>query len=279
MNMPSMKADFVQTNGDEVTSGNIIVKIESPLNTDYFKQLMWRENQLMQILRSGSSDETDQFVEGTWLLIGDYPDEVNGYQNLMMAMEIHERAGGSDKARTLADKVIASSVPEEYKLWSKGFLNRLDSQGKPIALQFTAIDGRKVDLGKMLGKVVLIDFWGTRCGPCVAEMPRVKAAWGKYHTQGFEVIGINCDSIESELEEYVKQHEISWPQYFGGQWRTKNKFTVKFGITGIPHMLLLDKKGILRFDNVRASDRFQPKGDTTSFEGKISALLAEPANS
>lgn len=273
-----MKNTFIQTNGEYVTIGNIMVKVDSPLNTDYFKQFMRRENQLMQILNSGLPNATDQFVEGAWLLIEDYPDEANGYQDIMMAIERYEHTGASAKARALADKMIASSALDKYKLWSKGFLNRLDSLGKSMALQFTAADGRKVDSSQMRGKVVLVDFWATCCGSCVAELPRVKAAWEKYQAQGLEVIGISCDTAKSDLEEYVKRHEIFWPQYFDGKQQNDNKFTVEFGIGGIPHMFLVDKKGFLRFDNVRANDKFYPKSGATSFEEKISNLLVEPTN-
>ena len=127
----------------------------------------------------------------------------------------------------------------------------------------------------MRGKVILVDFWGTHCGPCVAELPRVKEAFERFHGQGFEVVGISCDTQRKELEEYVKQQGISWPQYFDGKQQSDNKFTVEFGIDGIPHMFLVDRKGFLRFDNVRARDGVHSYGDTTSFEEKISKLLAE----
>jgi peroxiredoxin len=228
-------------------------------------------------MNSRGSNATEQFVSGAWALIKDFPARPNGYQCLMGAIEMYESGKESPKARALADEMIASSAPEKYKRWARGFLNRLDSQGKPVSLRFTAVDGRKVDLSQMRGKVVLVDFWGTRCGPCVGELPRVKAAFDKFHSQGFEVIGISCDTDQRELEKYVKRHDICWPQYFDGKQQNDNRFTVEFGINGIPHMFLVDKRGLLRFDNVRASDQVHTNDDSTSLEGRISTLLAEPS--
>jgi len=271
----TMDKDFVKTNGQHATIGNMMHDTNSPLNKEESKQYMWRVHELMKINNSGVSNATDLLVEGAWGLIKDYPDRPNGYTDITMAIEEYEYDGKPAKSRALADEFIASSAPDKYELWAKGFLNRLDSRGKPVSLHFIAVDGREVDLARMQGKVVLVDFRGTRCRPCVAELPRVKAALEQFHAQGFEVIGISCDTDKEELERYVKQHDISWPQYFDGKQQDDNEFTVEFGIDGIPHMFLVDKKGFLRFDNVRASDKYHPKDDTTSFEEKISKLLAE----
>lgn len=266
---------FLKTNGDSVTIGNIIVKTNSPLNTDEFKQYMLRVDQLLKVMNSGASNATDQVVEGARALIKDYPNRANGYQLIMAEIEHYEYDGQSAKARALADELVASSAPERYKLWTKGFLNRLDSYGKPVSMQFKAVNGREVDLASLKGKVVLVDFWATTCGPCVAELPRVKAAYDKFHGQGFEVIGISCDTEKEQLEKFLKKKGLPWPQYFDGKQQESNKFAQGFGVDGIPHMFLVDKKGYLRFDNVRARDGVHPKGDTTSFEEKISKLLAE----
>jgi thiol-disulfide isomerase/thioredoxin len=263
---------FVKTNGAYVTIGNAMYETNSPANTDEYKHFMWRNQQLLKIMNSGASNATDLLVEGAWGLIKDYPDRANGYQDIMIAIDGYDYEGKPAKSRALADELI-SSAPKEYKLWAKGFLNRLDSRGKPVSLQFKAVDGREVDLAKMIGKVVLVDFWATDCAPCVKELPRVKAAYDKFRGQGFEVIGISCDTDRERLNKFLKEKEILWPQCIDGQG--DNKFSMEFGIDGIPHMFLVDKKGFLRFDNVRASDKYHPKGDTTSFEETIAKLLAE----
>jgi len=265
---PPMAKNFVQTNGEYVKIGGISVKTNSPLNTERFKQFKWRDDQLWKILNSRAPDAIDQFVKGNWALAKDYPEEENGYQGIMAAMDTYEDLGQPDKARTLGKELIDSTAPEQFKVWAKGFLNRLDLIGKPVALQFTAVDGREVNLDNMKGKVVLVDFWES-----AQELPRVKAAYDKFHGQGFEVIGIYCYTDKERMNDLIQVIGQPWPQYFDGQG---GKFTQEFGIDGIPHMFLVDKKGCLRFDNVRARDGIHTKGDTTSFEEKISVLLAEP---
>ena len=272
---PPMPKDYIKTNGQYVAIGNIYIETNSPLNTDEFKEFKWRDELLMRLLNSKATNRMEKFVEGAWGLAKDYPDRINGYQNVMIAMDDYEYDGNPAQARLLAKELMSSAAPGDIKRWTKGFLHRLDSANQPVAIQFTAVDGREVDLAQLRGKVVLVDFWATGCGPCRKELPRVKAAYDRFHAQGFEVVGISCDTDKKELQDYVKRHDIFWPQFFDGQQQTKNKFTVAFGIDGIPHMFLVDKKGLLRFDNVRASDKYHPQGDTATFEETIAKLLAE----
>src|ERR1044071_3546795 len=72
----------------------------------------------------------------------------------------------------------------------------------------TAIDGSEIDLAKLRGKVVLLDFWATRCPPCVTELPNVLVAYKKFHAQGFEIIGISSDENKEVLLRFIKAHEI-----------------------------------------------------------------------
>jgi thiol-disulfide isomerase/thioredoxin len=121
---------------------------------------------------------------------------------------------------------------------------------KPLDLKFTAVDGSSVDLSKLRGKVVLIDFWATWCPPCRGEVPNVVAAYQKYHDKGFEIIGISLDQDKDAMLAYTKQNGMAWPQYFDGKgW--SNDISSSLGIHSIPAMWLVDQKGMLVTTNGR----------------------------
>jgi thiol-disulfide isomerase/thioredoxin len=136
-------------------------------------------------------------------------------------------------------------------------------KSKPLDIKFTATNGSEVDLSKMTGKVVLLDFWATWCGPCMAEVPNVVKTYEKLHGKGFEIVGISFDQDKAKLEKITKDKSMSWPQYFDGkEW--KNEFGQKFGINSIPRMWLVNKKGMLVDTNGREG-----------LEAKVEKLLAE----
>lgn len=115
---------------------------------------------------------------------------------------------------------------------------------KPLDVKFTALGGAEIDLQKMNGKVVLLDFWATWCGPCMQELPNVLAVYEKYHDKGFEIVGISFDESKDALVKTVAAKEMTWPQYFDGKgWG--NELGKRFGITSIPRMWLVNKEGLL----------------------------------
>jgi thiol-disulfide isomerase/thioredoxin len=112
------------------------------------------------------------------------------------------------------------------------------------------LDGKPISLNAYKGKVVLLDFWATWCGPCLNDLPEVIKLYEKYRDQGFDIIGVSLDgestrtSVET-LKKFVKDRKIGWEiTYDGLGWN--NAVAQKYQIKSIPYQLLVDQEGIIQ---------------------------------
>ncbi len=144
---------------------------------------------------------------------------------------------------------FAASDDEELAAYApklEGVARRLRLPGNPMPLSGTRLDGTPLDWESYRGKVVLVDFWATWCGPCIAELPNVKESYERYHDRGFEVIGISLDDEKEPVQEFVETQEIPWPILFSEaetQRGWESPMAVRYGILAIPTAILVDQQG------------------------------------
>ena len=181
------------------------------------------------------------FLLGTMLEIANRGEEVlavfekfeKRYPNNRYALEelarIHEELGNTKLAEEYRQKADPMS----------------ELVGKVVPdFSATALDGKPISLQQYRGKVILLDFWGIWCGFCLAEMPNVKRVYDTYKDQGFDIIGVNLDTDERRLRNYLKENDIRWRQIFSGQ-KWKSPLVQQYHIRSIPAPWLIDRDGTL----------------------------------
>jgi thiol-disulfide isomerase/thioredoxin len=107
-------------------------------------------------------------------------------------------------------KRTSDPLIHEYTEVYEGTLRRQELVGKPMPIWGTDCNGNIFDAKTLDGKVVLLDFWATWCGPCIGEFPHLKKLYKKYHDKGFEIIGFSVDSDFKKLTTYLKQNPLPW---------------------------------------------------------------------
>ena len=109
------------------------------------------------------------------------------------------------------------------------------------------LSGKQVRLSDYKGKVVMVNFWATWCGPCHMETPWLVELHEQYQQKGLEIIGVSVDSLNeydpAEVKEFATEHKINYPIVMGTQ-----EMVTAFGpVSGIPTTILIDRQGVIRY--------------------------------
>jgi thiol-disulfide isomerase/thioredoxin len=130
------------------------------------------------------------------------------------------------------------------------------------AFAVTTLDGTRISMDDLQGKVVLIDFWATWCGPCREALPHIRDIARKFQGQPLVILSVSLDSDAQKRKDFVTKNEMTWFQYRDGGF--DGQLSKMFDVEAIPHTFTIDADGVVQDEHV---------GDA-SIEGRLKKLLA-----
>ena len=174
-----------------------------------------------------------------------------------------DNAARAEFSNFLATDTVTPDVHER----AQRYIDRVDLARARMAPPFsiTTIDGKQISLDSLAGKVVLIDFWATWCGPCREALPHIREIAHRFQEQPLVVISISLDKDESKWKDFVAKNQMTWLQYRDGSFT--GPIARSFGVNAIPATFTIDADGVLEDQHV---------GDA-NIEGKLKKLVASAA--
>ena len=194
--------------------------------------------------------------------IADYPKNVNAH---FFDGEVLARLNRMDSASAEFKTCLSCIAPNDPAyVRAKHFAENPALSTAKMAPAFTvvALDGTKFNLDEMGGRVVLIDFWATWCGPCNEELPHLKKIAKEFAGEPLVMISVSDDKDEAKWKDFITKHEMTWVQY-----RDANgELGKEFGVQSIPHYFTIDADGVLTAEMM---------GSGSDVEGKLKKLIAK----
>ena len=153
-----------------------------------------------------------------------------------------------------AKKFIAEFPDDPKSTHFQAQVNQLGNAligSKAPELELESPSGKKLKLSSLKGKVVLIDFWASWCGPCRRENPAVVKMYGEYKNKGFEIFSVSLDKDKAKWEEAIKADQLSWDNHVSDLQGWQSPAAKLYGVTAIPKTFLLGKDGTIIAKDLR----------------------------
>jgi len=267
-------AQFVSVNASSepvafiVEKGKITIDFDSTLNAtikgtvmnDQYQQFLNKETDLfekMDSIQKVGSVTQEQFQEvdkASKQLVDEFYKMSSDFLKLYMTTPagqyffLHNLFNLNESQQK---ELISLATPDFQQLEGiQQIKKRIETkEATAVGKQFTDVkgfnlDGKEVSLSDYVGKgkIVLVDFWASWCGPCRRAMPEIVEIYQKFKNKGFEIVGISLDAKKDDWKQAVKDLNITWPQISNLKgW--EEDCAVAYGVDAIPHVLLIDKDG------------------------------------
>jgi len=170
-----------------------------------------------------------------------FPKEPEIYAELLFVADHQD----GPESVTLVREILDWPATSDVKQKARGVLFKKSHLGRPLNCEFTSIDGPRIRLADLAGKVVLLDFWASWCPPCRESLPTMREIYARFHTRGLDIVGVSFDMDLHKLRRFISQESMPWPQVADGLGWNDSPLAREFGITSLPALWLIDRQGRL----------------------------------
>ncbi|HMB08532.1 MAG TPA: thioredoxin-like domain-containing protein, partial [Isosphaeraceae bacterium] len=181
-----------------------------------------------------------------------YPKAEEAPDALLQLASAYEFNAEEEEARKYYAQLTQDFPTTEPGKKAAGALRRLDLVGKTLALKGPGLRNESIDVAQLHGKTVLVAFWASWAEPVKRDLPELLKVAQKYRAQGFEIVGVSLDNDRADLDQFLRENPLPWPQVFepGGM---ESRLATEFGIISLPTMILVDAQGKVVNRNIRTA--------------------------
>tara|TARA_R110002095_G_scaffold127317_3_gene110345 strand:+ start:97 stop:2010 length:1914 start_codon:yes stop_codon:yes gene_type:complete len=205
------------------------------LLADYSTQLQSTQSEKLRDVQTWWLDQLEDFIKK-------YPNSDDSAEAMLQLAVTQEFSGKVAESKKWYTRLVESHGSSEAGTRGAGALRRMNLAGQELELKGASLAGGSIDAKQFRGKVLLVVFWSSWCKPCTEDLPQIQELYSKYHSEGFDVLGINLDATPDLAETYAKQHKIAWA-HIHEEGGLESAPARDFGVISLPTMFLVDKSG------------------------------------